>query len=117
MIQNDGTGRYLLTYEATATIRRIPVERRGVSKRGTEWVLGGVLVEIEEEGCNGSAQLYLQTWDDLMVERLNKLGVGKRVRIRYHIETKEYYEKYNTSIIIDEIGGCTEAEDYLYGKK
>lgn len=117
MIKNDGTGRYTLGFESEGVIRRIPLERRGVSKRGTEWTLGGLLVEIEEDGCEGSAQLFLSTFNEELIEQINVIGVGKRVRLSYHIECKEYFDNYKTNIILDAIDGCTEGENFLYNTK
>ena len=117
MIKIDETGRGLLVQEVTGIIRRIPIEKRGVSKRNVPWVLGGVLLEAYEDGVEGSVPLYLTTWDEAMVEFINRLGVGKHVRARFHIESKEYYDNYRVSVIVDEIDGLTEAESFAYGKR
>lgn len=116
-LKQDNTGLGVLSYEVTGVIRRIPIERRGVSKRGNEWVLGGLMIEVREDGKEGSAQLYLETWEEEMIERINNIGIGKNVRVTFHIESREWYDKFRTSIIIDAIGGLTENEDYLYSKK
>lgn len=118
MINTDSTGRPLLQYDIVGEIRRIPIERRGTSASGHEWVLGGVLLEVFEEGGNGgSVPLYLTTWQEDIVETVNRIGVGKRVRVRYHIETREYHDSYRVSAIVDSIGGMDEGEDFLYGTK
>jgi hypothetical protein len=116
MLKDDGTGKHLLTYEVTGVIRRIPIESRGET-RGHEWVRGGVLLEVFEDGVDGSAMLWLMTWKDEMIETLNTIGVGKRVRVTYHLDTREKHDNYQVSTIIDSIEGLTDAESYIYNKK
>lgn len=117
MLRTDATGRGVLQYEVTGRIARIPLERRGTSARGIPWVLGGCLLEVFEEGVEGSARLYLITWEDGMVELLNMIGVGKDVRVVFHIETRDRYDSYNVSAVIDSINGLNDNEDYLYGTR
>lgn len=112
----DSTGKCMLSFENEAMIRRIPMERRGVTKKGMEWVLGGCLVEVFEEGCGGSAQLYLVTFDEELIERVNVIGVGKTVRIRWHVDSRERYDSYIVSAVLDGIDMLTEGENYLIGK-
>lgn len=116
MLKVDETGRGVLQFESTGVVRRIPLERRGHTKGGKEWTLGGVLLEVGEEGVAGSAQLYLITFEDELIEQINIIGVGKHVRVKYHIETKEYYDSFRVSVILDEIGLMTDAENFLIGK-
>ena len=117
MIKDDGNGRYVLQYEVEGVIRRLPLEKRGISSKGREWIMGQVLLEVSDEGVDGSAQLHLITWSEEMVEMLNRIGVGKRVRTTFHIESKEYYDNYKTSLILDEIALLTDGENFLLGKK
>lgn len=118
MIKDDGSGRYVLQYTVEGVIRRLPLEKRGVSsKSGREWIMGQVLLEVSEEGVDGSAQLHLITWSEEMVEILNRIGVGKRVKISFHISSTEYYDNYKTSVILDEIDMLSEGENFLIGKK
>lgn len=105
----------LLTYEATGIIRRIPVETRGKSKKGVPWTRGGVQLEVYEDGREGSALLFLYAWGDEMVETINMLGVGKRVRVRFRIESHEYYDKLTNDVVLIDINGLTEQEDFIYG--
>ncbi len=116
MLKIDDTGRGVLQFESTGIIRRIPLERRGHTKGGKEWTLGGVLLEVGEEGVVGSAQLYLVTFKEELIEQISVIGVGKNVRVKYHIETKEYYDSFRVSAILDEIGLMTDAENFLIGK-
>lgn len=116
MLKVDETGRGVLQFESTGVIRRIPLERRGHTKGGKEWTLGGVLLEVGEEGVSGSAQLFLITFEDELIEQINIIGVGKHVRVKYHLETKEYYDSFRVSVILDEIGLMTDAENFLIGK-
>lgn len=115
MLEQDSTGKYLLSFENDAVIRRIPMERRGMTKRGVEWTLGGCLVEIYEEGQNGSAQLYLVTFVPELIERINVIGVGKNVKIRWHVESREKYDSYSVSAVIDDIELMTDGENFLIG--
>ena len=117
MIKDDRNGRYVLQYEVEGVIRRLPLERRGVSKAGREWTMGQVLLEVSEEGVDGSAQLHLITWSEEMVEMLNRIGVGKRVKSTFHVECKEYFDNYKTSLILDGIEMLSDGENYLIGKK
>ena len=117
MLVNDGTGKYLLTFENVAVIRRIPMERRGTSKRGLQWTLGSALFEVfGEEGESGSAQLYLVTFDEEVIEQLNVFGVGKRVKIRWHVESREKFDSYAVSAILDGIEMLTDGENFIVGK-
>jgi hypothetical protein len=116
MLKVDDTGRGVLQFESTGVVRRIPLERRGHTKGGKEWTLGGVLLEVGEEGVAGSAQLYLITFNEELIEQINIIGVGKRVKVKYHLETKEYYDNFRVSVILDEIGLMTDAENFLIGK-
>lgn len=116
MLKGDGTGRYLLSYENEALIRRIPLERRGVTN-GREWVLGGLLCEVFEPESEGSAELYLITFEELLIEQINRIGVGKKVRIAYHIDTRPRYDSYNVSAVLDSIQGLSDGEDFVFGTK
>lgn len=117
MIEKQQDGRYLLSFECNAIIRRVPIPRYGTSKSGRDWSLGSVLVEAYEEDESASAQLFLITWDELMIEQIERLGVGKKVKIKYHLEVKERFDSYNLSAIIDDISLATENENFLIGKK
>lgn len=117
MIQTDNNGRRFMCFSTNAVIRRIPLERRGTARSGREWVMGSVVVEaFEDSECN-SALLYLITWQEEMVETINMLGVGKKCKVKFHIECKEYFDNYKTNIILDAIEGCTEGESFLYNTK
>lgn len=114
MINTDSTGYSVLKYDVQGIIRRIPMERRGMSKKGYEWVLGSVMLECYEEEGNGSAQLGLITWDNEMIERINRLGVGKKVIVTFHIESKEKYERIETQVILDDIKGIDDGDNFVY---
>lgn len=116
MLKIDETGRGVLQYESIGVVRRIPLERRGKTRGGKEWTLGGLLIEAGEEGVDGSAQLFLVTFDEYLIEQINVIGVGKMVRTRWHVESKEYYDSFRTSIILDDIELMTEGENFLIGK-
>ena len=117
MIRTNAVGKYVLTYEATGVIRRLPVESRGTSRRGTEWMHGNVWLEVFEEGVDGSVPLCLSTWDEEMWETLNRIGIGKKIRVKYHVECSEYYDGARISFLIDEVGGMSDGEDYIYGTR
>lgn len=117
MIKDDGTGRLLMQHTVSGVVRRIPLEKTGISKKGIEWTLGGVLVECSEEGFNGSVPLFFSTFDTELIEIINRIGVGKEVEVTYHIECKEYYDNYRTNLVLDSIGGKSESENFLYGIK
>ena len=116
MLETDRTGKTLLTFEATGRISRIPIERRGTSSGGHEWVLGGVALEVFEEGVEGSAQLYITTWDEEKIELINRIGVGKNVKVKYRLETREKFNKLQTDVLLVDIAGMSDDEDFLYRK-
>ena len=116
MINTDSTGKSVLTYEVTGRIARIPIERRGITN-GHEWVLGECLLEVFDEEHNGSARLHLITFDELKIEMLNRIGIGKDVRATFHIEVKDRFGGYSDSIILDDISLMTDGENFLIGKK
>lgn len=116
MLKGDGTGRFMFSFENEAVIRRIPLERRGVTN-GREWVLGSALFEVFEGGMEGSAEMYLITFNEELIEQLNRIGIGKRVKIGWHIETRPRYDSYNVSAILDSIQGCSDGENFIYGTK
>lgn len=118
MIKTDETGRSFLSYESTGRIARIPMERRGKSARGHEWVLGSILLEVfDEENRNGSARLCLLTFDEILIEQMNTIGVGKDVKVRWHVDVRDNFDNYKVSLVLDEIEGMTMAESYIYNIK
>lgn len=118
MIKTDETGRSFLSYESTGRIARIPMERRGKSARGHEWVLGSILLEVfDEENRSGSARLCLLTFDEILIEQMNTIGVGKDVKVRWHVDVRDNFDNYKVSLVLDEIEGMTMAESYIYNIK
>lgn len=118
MIKTDETGRSFLSYESTGRIVRIPVERRGKSARGHEWVLGSVLLEVyDEEKKNGSARLCLLTFDEMLIEQMNTIGVGKDVKVRWHVDVRDSFDNYKVSLVLDEIDGITDGESFVFNTK
>ena len=118
MITQDNTGKYLLAYENNAVIRRIPMPKMGVSKNGREWSMGSVLLEAYDEDESVSAELFLIYWnDELMTEQIERLGCGKKVRVKWHVETLPKFDSYNVSLILDDIELLTDGENFLIGKK
>lgn len=118
MIKTDETGRSFLSYESTGRIARIPMERRGKSARGHEWVLGSVLLEVfDEENRSGSARLCLLTFDEILIEQMNTIGVGKDVKVRWHVDVRDAFDNYKVSLVLDSIEGMTMAESYIYNIK
>ena len=115
MIKDDGNGRLLMQQTVSGVVRRIPLERTGISKKGVEWTLGGVLIEASEEGFNGSVPLFLSTFDTELIELINRIGVGKEVVVTFHIECSAYYDNYRTNLVLDSIEGKNEAENFIYG--
>ena len=117
MLKDDGTGRLLMQQTVSGVTRRIPLEKTGVSKKGVEWTLGGVLIEASEEGFNGSVPLFFSTFDSELIEVINRIGIGKEVVVTFHIESSAYYDNYRTNLVLDSIEGKTENENFLYGIK
>lgn len=117
MIKTDETGRCTLSFESIGVIRRLPVTRYGTSKHGHEWSMQNVLLEVTEEGAEGSATIWLTAWDEELIETLNRIGLNKKVKVEYHIDSRDYLDGGRTSLIIDRVGGITDAEDFLYGTK
>ena len=115
MIKDDGNGRLLMQQTVSGVVRRIPLTRNGISKKGVEWTLGGVLIEASDEGFNGSVPLFLSTFDTELIELINRIGVGKEVVVTFHIECSAYYDNYRTNLVLDSIEGKSEAENFLYG--
>lgn len=117
MLKTDSTGRSVLQYTVTGRIRRLPLPKSGVSKRGIEWKMGSAVIEVMEEGVDGSAELYLVSFDEFLIEQLELIGVGKNVKATFHIDVRSYYDSYNVSCILDAIEGCTDGENRLYNTK
>lgn len=117
MLKADSTGRSVLQYTVTGRIRRLPLPKSGVSKKGVAWHMGSAVIEVMEEGVAGSAELYLVTFDDFLIEELEMIGVGKNVKATFHIDVRSYYESYNVSCILDAIEGMTMEESFLYNTK
>jgi hypothetical protein len=115
MIKDDGNGRLLMQQTVSGVVRRIPLTRNGISKKGVEWELGGVLIEASEEGFNGSVPLFISTFDSELIELINRIGVGKEVVVTFHIECSAYYDNYRTNLVLDSIEGKNEAENFIYG--
>lgn len=117
MLKTDSTGRSVLQYTVTGRIRRLPLPKSGISKKGVAWKMGSVVLEVMEEGVEGSAELYCVSFDEFLIEELEMLGVGKNVKATFHIDVRSYYDSYNVSCILDAIEGCTAGEDRLYNTK
>lgn len=118
MIEQDNTGKYLLSFETNAIIRRIPLTKYGTAKNGNEWSIGSILLEAYDEDENASAELFLIYWnDELMAEQIERLGCGKRVKVKWHVETKAFFDNYKTSLVLDDIEMLSDGENYLIGKK
>ena len=118
MINTDETGRSFLSFENTGRIARLPMERRGKSARGHEWVLGSILLEVfDEENRNGSARLVLTTFDEMLIEKMNTIGVGKDVKVRWHVDVRDNFDGYKVSLMLDSIDGISVGESFLYNTK
>lgn len=118
MIKTDETGRSFLSYNSMGRIARIPMERRGKSARGHEWVLGSILLEVfDEENRSGSARLCLLTFDEMLIEKMNTIGVGKDVKVRWHVDVRDNFDNYKVSLVLDSIDGISEGESFLYNTK
>lgn len=117
MLKTDSTGRSVLQYTVTGRIRRLPLPKSGISKKGIEWKMGSAVLEVMEEGVEGSAELYLVTFDEFLIEELDMIGIGKNVKATFHIDVRSYYDSYNVSCILDAIEGCTDGENRLYNTK
>lgn len=117
MLKTDSTGRSVLQYTVTGRIRRLPLPKSGISKKGVAWKMGSAVIEVMEEGVEGSAELYCVSFDEFLIEELEMLGVGKNVKATFHIDVRSYYDSYNVSCILDAIEGCTDGENRLYNTK
>lgn len=115
MIKEGKNGTLLMQQTVSGVTRRIPLEKTGVSKKGVEWTLGGVLIEASEEGFDGSVPLFFSTFDPELIELINRIGVGKDVVVTFHIECSAYYDNYRTNLVLDSIEGKNENENFLYG--
>lgn len=117
MLKTDSTGRSVLQYTVTGRIRRLPLPKTGTSRKGFEWKMGSAVLEVTEEGVEGSAELYLVTFDEFLIEELEMIGIGKNVKATFHIDVRSFYDSYNVSCILDAIEGCTDGENRLYNTK
>lgn len=117
MIKEGKNGTLLMQQTVSGVTRRIPLEKTGVSKKGVEWTLGGVLIEASEEGFDGSVPLFFSTFDTELIELINRIGVGKEVVVTFHIECSAYYDNYRTNLVLDSIEGKSESENFIYGIK
>lgn len=117
MIKSDSLGKYVMALETDAVIRRIPIPKYGTSQRGVEWTLGSLIVEAYDQDETKSAELCFNSFDPEMIELFERIGVGKRVHICYHISCRRVYDNYHISLMVDSIVGLSDGEDYLYGTK
>lgn len=119
MIKTDETGRSFLSYNSMGRIARIPMEKRGKSAKNHEWVLGSILLEVfdPEDRQNGSARLCLITFDEMLIEQMNTIGVGKDVKVRWHVDVRDNFDNYKVSLVLDSIEGLSESENFLYNTK
>lgn len=115
MIKEGKNGTLLMQQTVSGVVRRIPLERTGISRKGIAWTLGGVLIEASEEGFDGSVPLFFSTFDSELIELINRIGVGKEVVVTFHIECSAYYDNYRTNLVLDSIEGKNEAENFIYG--
>lgn len=117
MIKEGKNGMLMMQQTVSGVVRRIPLVKTGVSKKGVEWELGGVLIEASEDGFNGSVPLFISTFDSELIELINRIGVGKDVVVTFHIECSAYYDNYRTNLVLDSIEGKNENENFIYGIK
>lgn len=115
MIKEGKNGMLMMQQTVSGVVRRIPLVKTGLSKKGVEWALGGVLIEATEEGFNGSVPLFFSTFDTELIELINRIGVGKEVVVTFHIECSAYYDNYRTNLVLDSIEGKNSSENFLYG--
>lgn len=115
MIKEGKNGMLMMQQTVSGVVRRIPLERTGISRKGIEWTLGGVLIEASEEGFNGSVPLFFSTFDTELIELINRIGVGKEVVVTFHIECSAYYDNYRTNLVLDSIEGKNSSENFIYG--
>lgn len=115
MIKEGKNGMLMMQQTVSGVVRRIPLTRNGISKKGVEWELGGVLIEAFEDGFNGSVPLFISTFDPELIELINRIGVGKEVVVTFHIECSAYYDNYRTNLVLDSIEGKNSSENFLYG--
>lgn len=115
MIKSDERGSAVLQYTVTGRIRRIPLPKMGHSSKG-DWKMASVYLECFEEGVNGSAPLFLVTFDDYLAETIENLGVGKDVKVTFHIAVREKFDNCSISLVIDDIEMLTDGENFLIGK-
>lgn len=116
MIKQQQDGQYMLSYENTAIIRRIMLPKCGVTN-GKEWQLGRFLFEVFEEGSDASAELFLVSFNDEIMELVERFGVGKKVKILWHVQSRAHYDSYIVSAVLDSINGMNENEDFVLGIK
>ena len=108
-------GKRILQYEVNAITRRIPIEKRGISQNGKEWLLATLFVEVYEGNEMDSVELMLTTFSEEMYETVTRIGVGKDVKIKFHIDTWQRNGRYSISCVLDSIEGKNEAENFIYG--
>ena len=94
MIREEN-GRRVLQYEVNAITRRIPIEKRGISPNGKDWLLATLFVEV--------------------YETVTRIGVGKDVKIKFHIDTWQRNGRYSISCVLDSIEGKNSNENFIYG--
>ena len=114
MIKEEN-GKRILQYEVNAITRRIPIEKRGISQNGKEWLLATLFVEVYEGNEMDSVELMLTTFSEEMYETVTRIGVGKDVKIKFHIDTWQRNGRYSISCVLDSIEGKNEAENFIYG--
>lgn len=79
--------------------------------------MGSILLEVfdPEDRQNGSARLCLITFDEMLIEQMNTIGVGKDVKVRWHVDVRDAFDNYKVSLILDEIEFLTEGENFVLG--
>lgn len=118
MIEQNEKGKRILSFETNAIIRRIPISQFGTRKDGSEWRKDSVLLEAYDEDESASAEMFLIYWDnELLAETIERLGVGKKVRVKYHLSFTPHFDNYYQSVILDDVQMLTEKENFLIGKK
>lgn len=108
-------GKRILQYEVNAITRRIPIEKRGISPNGKEWLMATLFVEVYEGNEMDSVELMLTTFSEEMYETVTRIGVGKDVKIKFHIDTWQRNGRYSISCVLDSIEGKNSSENFIYG--
>lgn len=81
--------------EITGKLIKKDIPTTGMSKAGKPWNKQGFVIETEEQYPK---KVFIETMSDKVIEALENYSAGYKMTVSINIESREYNERWYTSI-------------------